>query len=144
MPGSVWRTPPGACAWSASIASARTPSSPRPSTVGLETAPDTVYLRLQAEPVTVADPPPGFSPYWPSMLRSIHAKVSFSYSLDGVTYTPLGAPFVSKPGRWVGAQVGLFAQAPAGTPSNTATRIGWTDVDGFWLAGEEPTKSGQP
>jgi beta-xylosidase len=112
--------------------------------VGLETAPDTVYLRLQAEPVTVADPAPGFSPYWPSMLRSIHAKVSFSYSLDGVTYRALGAPFVSKPGRWVGAQVGLFAQAPAGTPSNTATRIGWTDVDGFWLAGEEPTKSGQP
>jgi beta-xylosidase len=111
--------------------------------VGLEAAPDTVYLRLQAEPVTVADSPPGFSPYWPSMLRSIHAKVSFSYSLDGVTYRTLGAPFVSKPGRWVGAQVGLFAQAPAGTPSNTATRIGWTDVDGFWLTGEAP-KSGQP
>jgi beta-xylosidase len=97
----------------------------------LETAPATVWLRLSAEPVTVADPPPGFSPYWPSMLRSTHAKVTFSYSLDGVTYRPVGEPFVSKPGRWVGAQMGLFAQAPSGTPSNTSTRIGWSDVEEF-------------
>jgi hypothetical protein len=81
--------------------------------------------------VTVADPPPGFSPYWPSMLRSTHAEVTFSYSLDGVTYKPAGEPFVSKPGRWVGAQMGLFAQAPSGTPSNTSTRIGWSDVEEF-------------
>lgn len=104
---------------------------PEQVTTVLETAPATVWLRLSAEPVTVADPPPGFSPYWPSMLRSIHAKVTFSYSLDGVTYRPVGDPFVSKPGRWVGAQMGLFAQAPSGTPSNTSTRIGWSDVEEF-------------
>ena len=106
---------------------------PETTTVGLATAPASVYLRLSAEPITVSDPPPGFAPYWPSMLRSTHAKVSFSYSLDGVSYQALGAPFVSRQGRWVGAQVGLFAQAPAGTPANTSTRIGWTDVDGFWV-----------
>jgi beta-xylosidase len=106
---------------------------PETATVGLATAPATVYLRLSAEPVTVADPPPGFAPYWPSMLRSTHTTLTFSYSLDGVTYQALGAPFVSRQGRWVGAQVGLFAQAPAGTPANTATRVGWTDVDGFWV-----------
>jgi beta-xylosidase len=106
---------------------------PETVTVGAEAAPATVYLRLTAEPVTLADPPPGFAPYWPSMLRSTHAKVRFSYSFDGVTYVDLGPPFISRPGRWVGAQVGLFAQAPAGTPANTATRIGWTDVDGFWV-----------
>nr|WP_295107187.1 hypothetical protein [uncultured Caulobacter sp.] len=60
------------------------------------------------------------------MLRSVQAKVVFSYSLDGVTFQPVGEPFVSKPGRWVGAQVGLFAQAPTG--------IGWADVDDFVVA----------
>ena len=65
------------------------------------------------------------------MLRSIQAKVAFSYSLDGVSFQPVGEPFVSKPGRWVGAQVGLFAQAPTGTPSNSSTRIGWADVEDF-------------
>lgn len=104
---------------------------PQSETMVLEKAPDTVWLRLSAEPVTVAEPPPGFTPFWPSMLRSIQAKVTFSYSLDGVTYQLVGAPFVSKPGRWVGAQVGLFAQAPTGTPSNTSTRIGWADVEEF-------------
>jgi beta-xylosidase len=108
-------------------------SKPETVTVGLEAAPATVFLRLTAEPVTVADPPPGFSPYAPAMLRSIHARVSFSYSLDGIAYQPLGEPLVSRPGRWVGTQMGLFAQAPAGTPSNTATRVGWTDVERFWV-----------
>jgi beta-xylosidase len=104
---------------------------PEQVTTVLETAPATVWLRLSAEPVTVADPPPGFSPYWPSMLRSTHAKVTFSYSLDGVSYRTVGEPFVSKPGRWVGAQMGLFAQAPSGTPSNTSTRIGWSEFEEF-------------
>lgn len=101
--------------------------------VGLESAPSRVFLRLTVEPTTVADPPPSFSPYAPAMLRSTHARVVFSYSLDGVTYQALGEPFVSRPGRWVGAQMGVFAQAPAGTPANTSTRIGWTDVERFWV-----------
>jgi len=96
-------------------------------------APTTVWLRMTAEPVVVGDPPPDFSPYWPSMLRSLHAKVTLSYSLDGKTFTSVGQPFVSRPGRWVGSQIGLFAQAPASTPSNTSTRIGWSDFDGFWV-----------
>jgi hypothetical protein len=29
--------------------------------------------------------------------------------------------------------MGVFAQAPAGTPANTSTRIGWTDVERFWV-----------
>lgn len=104
---------------------------PEQATTVLEKAPGAVWLRLSAEPTTVAEPPPNVTPYWPSALRSIQAKVTFSYSLDGVTFQPVGAPFVSKPGRWVGAQVGVFAQAPTGTPSNSSTRIGWADVDEF-------------
>jgi hypothetical protein len=65
------------------------------------------------------------------MLRSTRAIVHFSYSLDGVAFHPLGSAFTTQPGRWVGTQVGLFAQAPSGTPSNTATRVGYADFDYF-------------
>ena len=90
-----------------------------------------VWLRLSAEPVTVRDPVPDFSPYWPSMLRSTHARVTLGYSLDGVRFTPLGAPFTSQPGRWVGAQIGLFAQAPSDTPAFSATSVGYAEFDWF-------------
>lgn len=48
------------------------------------------------------------------------ARVAFSYSSDGVRYTALGEPFDATMGRWVGAQVGLFATGAAGA---------WADID---------------
>ncbi len=42
------------------------------------------------------------------------AYVAFSYSVDGVRYIQLGLPFEASMGRWVGAQVGLFATGAAG------------------------------
>jgi beta-xylosidase len=95
-----------------------------------------VHVRLSFSPVVVAEPAPDMTapnamPYWHSMLRSTHAKVAFSYSLDGVNFLPIGPAFTTQPGRWVGTQVGLFAQAPGGTPSNTATRAGYADFDYF-------------
>jgi beta-xylosidase len=117
-------------------------SQPETLAVGLSAAPGEVTLRLSAEPVTVAEPPPGFSPYFPSLLRATHARVSFSYSLDGRRFTPIGAPFVSRPGRWVGAQIGLFAQAPGGTPSNTATSVGWADFDDFQVGPADLSPAG--
>lgn len=90
-----------------------------------------LWLRFVAEPVTVRNPPPDFSPWWPAMLRSTHAAVRFSYSLDGTHFTSLGGQFVSRPGRWTGAQVGIFAQASAGTPAFTATSVGSALFDGL-------------
>jgi beta-xylosidase len=90
-----------------------------------------VQVRAAFVPVEVPLAAPDFPHYWPSMLRATQARVTFSYSVDGVTFTPLGPAFVTQPGRWVGTQVGLFAQAPAGTPANTATRAGHADVDYF-------------
>ena len=55
----------------------------------------------------------------------------FSYSTDGVTFTPFGEPFQSNVSRWVGAQVGVFAASPSGTPSNVATSVGYADYDWF-------------
>lgn len=48
------------------------------------------------------------------------ARVAFSYSTDGVSFTTVGEPFDAAMGRWVGAQVGLFATGAQGA---------WADVD---------------
>ena len=97
------------------------------STLLRDNAPDTVYLRMRVEPIEVAEPKPDFRPYWPSWLKSIHARVHFSYSTDNVTFIPVEPAFDVAPGRWVGAQIGLFAQSPSGTPAYTATRVGGAD-----------------
>jgi len=91
-----------------------------------------VQVRVSLSPVTVASRPPADRIYWPSMLRSTNAQVRFSYSVDGgVTFAPIGPGFVALPGRWVGAQIGLFAQAASGTPSFTATRVGYAEFANF-------------
>lgn len=90
-----------------------------------------LWLRLHASPVTITVPPPAFSPYWPSMLKETHMNVTFSYSLDGTDFIPLGAPFQTRPGRWVATQIGLFAQASSGTPAAVATTVGHADFDWF-------------
>lgn len=90
-----------------------------------------VWVRARFDPVTVAEAAPFFPNYWPSMLRSTHAKITFSYSLDGETFTPIGKGYQSTQGRWVGAQIGLFAQAPTGTPVNVATKVGYAEFENF-------------
>lgn len=93
-----------------------------------------VWVRVRFEPVTVAEPVPNFADYWPSMLRSTHARVTFSYSLDGQAFTPIGPGMTTQPGRWVGTQVGLFAQASSGTPAFVATRVGYAEFEAFTVA----------
>ena len=38
----------------------------------------------------------------------------FSWSRDGGKYSPLGAPFIAREGKWIGAKLGLFAIGAAG------------------------------
>ncbi|WP_033406392.1 glycoside hydrolase family 43 protein [Uliginosibacterium gangwonense] len=96
----------------------------------LETS--TVYLRLQAEPTKVTVTPPASSTKpWASESQATHAKLSFAYSLDGEHFTSFGESFISKPGRWVGTQFGLFCSAPSGTPAYVATSVGYADFDWF-------------
>lgn len=91
-----------------------------------------IWLRVQVEPRTVGiDPPADPTRYWPSMTRAVHALARFQYSVDGKRFHDLGDSAVIPPGRWVGAQLGLFAQAPSGTPAYTATRVGHADFDDF-------------
>jgi beta-xylosidase len=55
-------------------------------------------------------------------------KVQFFYSLDQSTFTPAGQPLVAAPGRWVGAQIGLFSD---GVPGAAA----YADVDYLRISG---------
>ncbi len=90
-----------------------------------------VWVRARLEPIEVALPAPNFEHFWPSMLRATHAKVTFSYSLDGKEFSTVGPGITTLPGRWVGTQIGLFAQAASGTPSYVATRVGFADFEYF-------------
>ena len=55
-----------------------------------------------------------------------NARCQFSFSPDGQKFVAVGEPFQAKPGRWVGAKVGLIATAPAG-----AKMTGHADFDWF-------------
>jgi beta-xylosidase len=50
----------------------------------------------------------------------------FSYSVDGSKFVAIGAPFVARQGRWIGAKVGIFA---AGGMKTRET--GYADFDWF-------------
>ena len=54
------------------------------------------------------------------------AACQFSYSADGVSFTPVGVPFTARAGRWIGAKVGLFA-----VRKGTTRETGYADVDWF-------------
>ncbi|MFD1874089.1 glycoside hydrolase 43 family protein [Hymenobacter bucti] len=57
------------------------------------------------------------------------AKCQFSYSLDGRQFTPLGAEFPAREGKWVGAKMGVFCLSPG-----PATTAGYADVDWWRVA----------
>jgi beta-xylosidase len=57
------------------------------------------------------------------------AVCEFSYSEDGSNFKPIGEKLVAKPGRWVGAKVGLFF-----TRENKTNDAGVTDVDWFRIS----------
>jgi beta-xylosidase len=54
------------------------------------------------------------------------AMCQFSYSADGAAFTPIGAPFQAKKGRWIGAKTGIFA-----IRHGAATENGYADYDWF-------------
>ncbi|MDP2883588.1 MAG: glycoside hydrolase 43 family protein [Ignavibacteria bacterium] len=51
---------------------------------------------------------------------------SFSYSIDGRLFHPLGKTFTAREGLWVGAKVGVFASG-----SDATEKSGYTDLDRF-------------
>ncbi|MGB8190869.1 MAG: glycoside hydrolase 43 family protein [Chitinophagaceae bacterium] len=64
-----------------------------------------VYFRVKVQPGTVCN---------------------FEYGTDAKNFTPVGEPFIAKPGRWIGAKTGFFCIRNAST--NDA---GFADIDWF-------------
>jgi hypothetical protein len=54
------------------------------------------------------------------------AVCSFSYSDDGIKFGQLGEPFTARPGKWIGAKVGLFC-----VRQGTTNDAGFADIDWF-------------
>lgn len=54
------------------------------------------------------------------------AMCQFSYSETGENFQKIGKPFEAKPGKWIGAKVGLFSVS-----SQEAKRGGYADIDYF-------------
>ncbi|WP_228852563.1 glycoside hydrolase family 43 protein [Aegicerativicinus sediminis] len=55
-----------------------------------------------------------------------NAECRFSYSIDGKRFSSFGQKFTAKPGKWIGAKVGLFSIS---TPESK--RGGYADFDWF-------------
>jgi len=63
---------------------------------------------------------------WMRVKLDENAIANFSYSIDGKSFTPIGKPFQARPGRWIGAKVGIFAVG-----AGTNLEMGYADFDWF-------------
>jgi beta-xylosidase len=61
------------------------------------------------------------------------ASCLFSYSIDGRTFIGIGDAFTAKPGRWIGAKLGIFCNSPADAKTG-----GYADFD--WFHVEAPAR----
>lgn len=60
------------------------------------------------------------------MVTAPMATCTFSYSENGTQFKKIGSPFTAREGRWIGARIGLFCIAKAGSRLG-----GYVDVDWF-------------
>ena len=68
---------------------------------------DPIFLKVQIKPGAFCD---------------------FSYSSDGNQFTPIGTSFRARPGRWIGAKVGLFCVSPSASPSTGTADFDWLRI----------------
>jgi beta-xylosidase/lysophospholipase L1-like esterase len=81
--------------------------------------------------------------FLPSPEGPVHLRVEwhagglcrFAASFDGRNFTTFEPTFAARPGRWVGAKVGLFAAAPAGHAARTPADFDWLRVVPLFPAG---------
>ncbi|WP_342116569.1 family 43 glycosylhydrolase [Pseudoduganella sp. OTU4001] len=80
-----------------------------------------VYVRCEAvnekcKEQTAASQPSvtNGEPIYLRMQVGAGGQTMFSLSVDGANYTPAGTPFTAAMGRWVGAQIALFARGASG------------------------------
>ena len=66
--------------------------------------------------------------FWLRVKVDENAMANFSFSTDGTSFTLLGKPFKTRPGRWIGSKVGIFAVSAGPNPE-----MGSADFDWFWV-----------
>lgn len=66
---------------------------------------------------------------WLKMIVSKNATVNFAFSEDGILFTKLPETFVAKPGKWVGAKIGLFASSTNKTNNTGYVNVDWFKID---------------
>ncbi len=57
------------------------------------------------------------------------ALCNFSFSPDGVDFTPAGPEFTAKPGKWIGSKVGLFALRDGFINDAGAVDVDWFRIE---------------
>jgi beta-xylosidase len=55
-----------------------------------------------------------------------NAICRFSFSVDGINFSAIGEPFTARPGKWIGAKVGIFAVG-----GGAEREMGYADFDWF-------------
>ncbi|MDR1609979.1 MAG: glycoside hydrolase 43 family protein [Candidatus Symbiothrix sp.] len=53
------------------------------------------------------------------------ASCTFGFSRDGENFTPLGNVFTARPGKWIGAKVGLFCNRPVRNNDGGRVEVDW-------------------
>jgi beta-xylosidase len=66
---------------------------------------------------------------WLRITVSPAAQCRFSYSLDGEKFIDAGDVFVAKPGRWIGAKMGIFCTRQSKTNDSGFGEFEWFRVD---------------
>jgi beta-xylosidase len=62
---------------------------------------------------------------WLQLKINKNSMAVFSYSEDGILFTSLQETFKAKPGKWVGAKIGLFSTASIKTNNSGYVNIDW-------------------
>lgn len=57
------------------------------------------------------------------------ATCTFSFALDGQNFTTIGQTFLAKPGKWIGAKVGIFCNAPFEARNGGFADFDWFRID---------------
>lgn len=64
--------------------------------------------------------------FWLRVKVEENAVCSFSYSVDGKTFAPVGQQFQARQGKWIGAKIGIFALG-----KGSVSEMGYADYDWF-------------
>jgi len=77
----------------------------------------TVYLKVEIRQSKIANK---------ERINEPKALCTFSYSMDGKSFSPIGETFTAREGLWIGAKVGIYCSRPKASNDS-----GYADVDWF-------------